>query len=700
LSALPNLTGGDTKIDGATQTAFTGDSNPAGPEIVINGALAPPNLGCFRISSPNNTINGLVINGFPGPGGDGIRVLGITAQNNVVTGCYIGVDATGSTAVPNGGNGISTIGGANSTRIGGAFPAERNVISGNERNGINIIGTPLSTAGNNVIQGNLIGTDASAAADLGNAFNGISIIGTNDNLIGGTAPGAGNVSSGNGQNGIRIAGLIFDTDPDPDVDVLAVNASTGSVIQGNRFGTDGAGTAAIPNGVDGVRLNFAAQNNLVGGSTPEARNICSGNVAHGVHLDGVRGNNIPLTPVSNNTIQGNFIGADATGAAPLGNQLPGVILFFGPVDNLIGGSGPGQGNVIAFNTGSQIPDGQGGFISVPGAGVSVSFDPNFNDPGNPPNIPGIANDPVVRNRISGNSIHSNTGILVNDGLGIDLNGSGNESDATDGVNPNDAGDGDVGANNRQNYPVLESVSSSGGTTTIEGTFNSTPNTTFTLEFFSNSECDPSGFGEGETFLGSAVVSTDASGDASFTVTFAVDVGCGSVTATATDPLGNTSEFSNCLNQAPVVSCGVAISQLWPPNHNLINVGLAASASDNCPNPTVSVEVFSDEDDETPTGDGNHSPDAKDIGAGTLRLRAERKGDGDGRVYLIIVTATDSSGNTSRCCSAVTVAHSQSKAAKQSVASQAAAAIAHCEEFGAPPPGFVVVGDGLIIGPKQ
>ncbi|HZM90290.1 MAG TPA: hypothetical protein VFF31_27475, partial [Blastocatellia bacterium] len=125
-----------------------------------------------------------------------------------------------------------------------------------------------------------------------------------------------------------------------------------------------------------------------------------------------------------------------------------------------------------------------------------------------------------------------------------------------------------------------------------------------------------------------------------------------------------------------------------------------SAADNCPGVTTSVAVFGDENDEEATGDGNHSPDAKDIAAGTLRLRAERKGNGDGRVYLIIVTATDASGNVSRCCRTVTVAQSQSKASVASVAAQAAAARLFCEQNGTAPPGYFVIGDGPIIGPIQ
>ena len=171
-----------------------------------------------------------------------------------------------------------------------------------------------------------------------------------------------------------------------------------------------------------------------------------------------------------------------------------LINFFN--DNAIGGSASGAGNTIAFNG---------------GAGVLV---------------------------LGTTSPVSSNAVFANAGIGIDLDG--------DGVTPNDPCDGDSGANNRQNAPVITSSSSSGGTTTIVGTLNSTPNMTFTIEFFSNAACDPSGFGEGETFIGSATVTTDGSCSASFTITLPIAIPSGSfITATATDPNGNTSEFAQC-----------------------------------------------------------------------------------------------------------------------------------------------------------
>jgi uncharacterized repeat protein (TIGR01451 family) len=145
---------------------------------------------------------------------------------------------------------------------------------------------------------------------------------------------------------------------------------------------------------------------------------------------------------------------------------------------------------------------------------------------------------------------SGTGIVLsanrifnNQGPGIDL--------GSDGVTPNDAGDADSGPNNLQNYPVLTSMSSAAGNTTIQGTLNSTPNTTFKLEFFSNTTCNPTGFGEGETFLGSDQVTTGANGNVAFAVQLpGITLPAGAVvTATATDPNNNTSEFSKCLGGA-------------------------------------------------------------------------------------------------------------------------------------------------------
>jgi Subtilase family len=195
-------------------------------------------------------------------------------------------------------------------------------------------------------------------------------------------------------------------------------------------------------------------------------------------------------------------------------------------------------------------------------------------------------------------------------------------------------------------------------------------------------------------------------------------GCGTVTCSPASgsffPVGTTTvncntasedscSFAVTVNdvQPPVVTCSVLAPRLWPPNHDLVNVGLTVAVSDNCPGTLpVSVDVFSDEDDEMATGDGNFSPDAVDIAPGTLRLRRERRGDADGRVYLDVESAVDASGNVGFACCTVVVPHDRSPASIASVGAQAAAARAFCADHGAVPPGYFVVGDGTAIGPKQ
>jgi uncharacterized repeat protein (TIGR01451 family) len=172
------------------------------------------------------------------------------------------------------------------------------------------------------------------------------------------------------------------------------------------------------------------------------------------------------------------------------------------------------------------------------------------------------------------------------------------------------------------------------------------------------------------------------------------VGTTTITWTATDGSGNTASATQTVtvqdNQPPTVSASVAVTTMGPPfNHTMINVGLAASATDSCPGlGPLQVSVYSDEDD----GTGPHSPDALDIGLGTLKLRRERDGDSNGRVYLVVVKATDASNNTAVSCKTVTVPLSNSAGSQAAVAAQAASAAAFCSaNNGAPPSGFFTVG---------
>jgi len=209
-------------------------------------------------------------------------------------------------------------------------------------------------------------------------------------------------------------------------------------------------------------------------------------------------------------IQGNSIGANATGSAlgnggngiRLGSQTGGEIPTYIPATNTqVGGTAAGVSNLIATN-------GQAGVAVIAGQG----------------------------NRILGNSINANGA------LGIDL--------AADGVTANDTGDPDLGSNGLQNFPIITAARSDG----VSGTLNSASNATYRLEFFSNAACDASGNGEGKTFLGATNVTTNGSGNASFS--FATPIVVGQyATASATDPANNTSEFSACKLVASAVPAG-------------------------------------------------------------------------------------------------------------------------------------------------
>jgi hypothetical protein len=241
-------------------------------------------------------------------------------------------------------------------------------------------------------------------------------------------------------------------------------------------------------------LDPVTSSNLIGGLVSGNGNVISGNFDFGVSIAGG----------SRNTVQGNLIGLAPDGISPLPNGKGGIFISAAGIyggtgnGNQIGGKESGAGNVIAYNGVGNISQANGIQI-VSGTG----------------------------NAVLGNSIYANYG------LGIDLGNYG--------PTPNDPGDGDSGANNLQNFPVIASVTKSGGNTAIAGMLNSVANTTYRIEFFANES-------QGQTFLGSTDVTTDANGNASFNfIAPQIDVSQ-SVTATATDPNGNTSEFSPAVGQ--------------------------------------------------------------------------------------------------------------------------------------------------------
>jgi hypothetical protein len=500
-STLPILTQ-PVEIKGYTQAgaAPATASDPAQLKIVIDAV----NVG-----------RGLDI------GGDGIEVRGLDVQRaqgtgiyvegegNVIAGNHIGTGVAGTAARPNGEYGVEVVGSDNV--IGGADPADRNVISSNlfaevrvlagsasqiegNRIGPNAAGTAglgaatgvlIESPGNdlrdnlisdeseavnvssddNTLQGNNVGTNVDGGSALPNGY-GITIAGGDRNLVGGTADGEGNVVSGNDFAGIQLAQ--GDDGPAEDNDV-----------QGNLVGTTASGTAALPNGAVGAFpgvMIFASSDNTIGGAEPGAGNVIAANAADGIGItsEGADGNHIV----------GNWIGTDETGTLDLGNDESGVSIFGGDTNRVGDTFESTPMNTIAHN-------GDDGVTVASGTGNAV-----------------------VRN-----AIHDN------DELAIDLGANG--------ATANDPLDADAGANDLQNGPEITGATA----TTVDWTLESEPGQRYRLEFYANDACDGSGSGEAQTYLGSIDTRTDANGNADVdgsTVT-AIPAGAGrhvSMTATA------------------------------------------------------------------------------------------------------------------------------------------------------------------------
>ncbi|MCC2667573.1 MAG: repeat-containing protein [Armatimonadetes bacterium] len=652
LAPLPEVAGPVT-VDGTTQPGYAG-----APLVELDGTSAGAAVHGLVVSGTGATVRSLVINRFTQIG------LVFFGSGHTVTGCYIGTNAAGTAASANVRIGVLLWGATNCT-VGGTTAAARNVISGHGEQGI--LGS--NGGGGHVIQGNYIGTNAAGTAAIPNAREGIRLD-ISGNQVGGAAPGAGNLVSGNTADGVAMYGTLnsalgnrIGTNAAGDaaipnlvgvscsgssntvggaaagagnlisgnrwVGVLMANGANHSAIQGNWIGTDATGSSALGNADHGIYLSAADNNeiagnvvsasgfngialgdgttatrvtgnrvgtdadglqavpngtgilvanasgNVIGGTTPADRNLVSGN-SFGIYL---------YAAGTNGTrVEGNYVGTDVTGAAPLPNAANGVVVE-NAANNTIGGLASGAGNVISGNTAAGLallgPGATGNLVQGNRIGVAATgtvalgngwmgvwlgYGPSGNTiggtSGGAGNVVAFSGDvgvrPAdgVRNAVLGNSIHSNAAI------GIDL--------GVDGVSPNDPGDPDTGANNLQNYPVLTTAYTSGGSTTVKGSLDSTPGTQFRVEFFSSPTADPSGHGEGERYLGSTLVTTGVSGTVNFQAAVPVLVAGGHrVTATATDPNGNTSEFS-----ATIACSGPA--ETTPPSVTLTSTGINGS----------------------------------------------------------------------------------------------------------------------------
>ena len=469
--------------------------------------------------------------------GAGTQTITLFSPLPLVTGA-VTIDGTtqspGSSTPPIELNGTSAGAGIKALTIAGG----NSTVRGLAINRFNGTAIELTGGGSDIVEGNYIGTNAAGNAGQGNNEVAVLISSGTGHRIGGTTAAARNVLSANTGQGVLVLG-----------------PTMSNLVQGNYIGTDATGAIDLGNLSDGVTMLSGASNVInciVGGTTAGAGNVISGNGGVGIQFIGIG---------TNNLVQGNLIGTNASGTGDLGNDLSGVAITES-TNSAIGGTVAGAGNVISGNglegvrinsatsTGNQVRGNKigtraDGSTSLPNSSDGVLL---LNAASNN-SIGGAAGEGniiafnlgagVKVETGTGNAIQSNS-IFSNGGLGIDLGNTG--------VTPNDLGDGDTGANNLQNFPVLTSSNgAAGGGVNVQGTLNSTASSTFTLHFYSNASCDASGNGEGQTFLGSATTTTAANGNATFNVTVAGSASPGqSITATATNSQGNTSEFSACV----------------------------------------------------------------------------------------------------------------------------------------------------------
>jgi titin len=518
----------DVLMGGNAYNVFAG--NKIGTDVTGTQALCR-NFAGFDIGSGSHD-NRIGVNGAdPDPTAERNVISGHAdfdiydevagVSNNVIAGNYIGTDITGQHSLGDG-NGIAISGDHN--RIGTTSDATANPVEGNiiARG----VGLGRTSAIGNVVAGNIIGMDASGTAAFSDG-GGVGLAGgATDNIIGGNVAAARNIIA----LGVEIYG----------------GGTDNNWVKGNFIGTNLSGTAALPNGNGDVLVIDGASGNTIGGSSAGEGNVITGNgivgnpafdncvtimddptnttpmvgnaILGNVLTNGINGvfivnasagisgtivgmpgagnvisgnvqNGIQVNGSTGTVIQANLIGTNAAGTAAFANGADGIQIQYGS-NNTIGGTSPGQGNTIAYNAGDGV------HLLAAYSTSSIS--------------------------ILGNSIHDNAG------PGIKL---------------------DNGSNNNQAAPGLTTALSGLGITVVTGTITSAHSATVRVEFFANVAGDP----EGRTLLGSCSVPTDAAGNGSFTAVLsaAVPAGQNLVTATVTDPSGNTSQFSAGVVATPI-----------------------------------------------------------------------------------------------------------------------------------------------------
>ncbi|HTB83122.1 MAG TPA: M12 family metallopeptidase [Candidatus Sulfotelmatobacter sp.] len=483
---------GNTLVDGTTEPGYAG-----APKILLNGLSCQTASEAYasglQFRGTNSTARGFIINKFPE---FGVLMDGTNTVGNTISGCYLGTDPTGTLAVT---NGICPVQISDS--------AVSNLISSNVISGSDIEGVAVRDPGTsfNSVQGNYIGLNAAGTGALPNGYAGVEIFnGASSNTIGGFTSGAGNVISGNTQDGVLIYGPaaadnlvagnyiglnaagtaaisnrwsgvdIYDNAFNITVagNVISGNTNFGVLVAGNSnsiwgniIGLNAAGTGVVSNFYSGVSLQSGSSYNIVGGSTTASRNVISGNVGDGVQIIGpgsssnlVAGNylgvnlagstafgnggagvdlfniaagnviasnlisgnlNAGINLVGNfNSIWGNSVGLNAAGSAAIPNAGTGVAVFSGALSNSVGGFSPGMRNIISGNAGDGIYVGYPGTTGNLVAGNYVGVNPGGSL------ILGNGGGGVVIDQSAATVVASNV-VSGNSGDGVDITGNNN-----------------------------------------------------------------------------------------------------------------------------------------------------------------------------------------------------------------------------------------------------------------------------------
>jgi parallel beta-helix repeat protein len=359
-----NEIGGTDFIDTATGQA----NNPTGNKGKVTPVFVVPPLG----------------NLISGNGQNGVSIDAGSGYNNL-NGNFVGTTAGGNAAIGNAGDGVWIKGADNNSLVGCKFVNNPfvyyNVLSGNGGNGLRI-----TNSDNIVVQGNFFGIGADNTTTVSNLLDGIRVEGSSANTqVGGVIP-LGNVSSGNGQNGIEVTGtarrfITFNTfggllafkgaAPNGNdgllitstggrnlarTNVFSGNAGNGIELAGNASGVTidpdivgltTNGGATLPNGGDGLLIDDTAHANTIGGSLRSVipQNTFSGNVGYGLEIAG---------SAHDNKVSGSFIGTEIGGVKSLGNQAGGVLIDDTAYGNSIGTTSLSPANLVSGNTGNGV----------------------------------------------------------------------------------------------------------------------------------------------------------------------------------------------------------------------------------------------------------------------------------------------------------------------------------------------------------